>query len=245
MKNSKLTSIILAVLFITTASNCNTYSAENDNSGSQENKKEVRNVDKFSAIGLSVSADVYVTQGTPQRVEIEGAASDLEKIVTEVDGSKLKIKTQPGSWHVGKVKVYITVENINSLSVSGSGSLYVEKSLETSELNLSVSGSGSVDIKNLKANSIESAISGSGEIRLSGSGKTVDSHRIAISGSGDLFAESLETRDAEVHVSGSGECKLFVSGKLQASVSGSGDVYYKGEAVVKAHVSGSGKVRKM
>ncbi|HEX2936805.1 MAG TPA: head GIN domain-containing protein [Bacteroidales bacterium] len=245
MKNHKFTSIILAVLFITTASNCNTYSADNNYSGSQDSKREVRNVDKFSAIGLSVSADVYVTQGSPQKVELEGAASDLEKIVTEVDGNKLKIKTQPGTWHVGKVKAYITVENINSLSVSGSGSLFIEKSLETDELNLAVSGSGSIDVKNLKANSIESAISGSGEIRLSGGGKVVESQRIAISGSGDLYAESLETRDAEVHVSGSGECKLFVSGKLDASVSGSGDVYYKGEAVVKAHVSGSGKVRKM
>lgn len=244
MKNYRLITIILAVFFVTTASNCNTYTSENS-SGSQENTKETRNVEKFSAIGLSVSADVYVTQGSPQKVELEGAVSDLEKIVTEVDGNTLKIRTKPGSWRIGNVKVYITVENINSLAVSGSGSLYVEKSLETGNLTLAVSGSGSVNINNLKANAVVSTISGSGKISLSGSGNQVSSQTIAISGSGDLYAESLETRDAEVHVSGSGECHLFVSGKLQASVSGSGDVYYKGEPVVKAHVSGSGKVRKI
>lgn len=245
MKQFKITSIILAVLFITTAYNLNTYSADNNYSGSRKTKREVRNVDKFSAIGLSVPADVYVTQGSPQKVELEGDASDLEKILTEVDGNTLKIETQLESWHIGKIKAYITVENINSLAVSGSGSLHIDRSLETSELSLAVSGSGSIDIKKLKANSIESTISGSGEIRLSGNGKVVDSQRIAISGSGNLYAESLETSDAEVQVIGSGECKLFVSGKMQVNISGSGDVYYKGDALVKAHVSGSGKVRKM
>lgn len=245
MKNYKLTSILIALLFVATAFNCNTYSSNEDYSGSKETRKETRKVDNFSAIGLSVSADVYVTQGSPQKVELEGDAADLEKIITEVDGNTLKIKTERGTWHVGKVKAYITVENINSLHVSGSGSIYIDNSLECADLSLAVSGSGSVNIKGLKANTINSAISGSGEVHLSGNGKVADSQSISISGSGDLYAEGLETRDADVHVSGSGGCKLFVSGSLNASVSGSGDVYYKGDPTVKAHVSGSGKVRKM
>lgn len=245
--------IILCVLIATvslSAINCD-YDTSSSKSFSRDNKedktvkKEERTVEKFNAVGMGISADVKLTQGSPQSLVIEGAVKDLEKIITETDGSTLKIKSKPGSWHVGKVTVYITMEEVKELKISGSGSIVANSAVNTDELYMSVSGSGSINISELTAAILHSHISGSGSIDLAGKGAETKSHDIHISGSGDLSVPELPTQDINVHISGSGNCKVMASNKLTARVSGSGDVYYKGKPVVDAKVSGSGKIKEM
>jgi hypothetical protein len=211
----------------------------------QDSKKETRDVKQFNSIGLSVSGDLILVQGSPQKVVLEGSSEDLDKIETEVDGSSLEIKSKSHFSRIGRIKIYITVENIEALAVSGSGSIVAQGPVKTDHLNLAVSGSGKITLNDLKVNSINSAVSGSGAINLSGSNAKVNNHDIAISGSGNVFAENIETQVVKVGISGSGSCKVFATDKLEAGVSGSGDVYYKGGATVDAAVSGSGKVRSM
>jgi len=215
------------------------YSSSRDDKVIQEERK----VGTFDGIGLSTSGDVKLIQGSPQKVVLEGAPSDLEKIETEVDGSKLKIKTKHGSWHIGKVTYYITMENIKELSISGSGSIIADNAVSVHDVSLSISGSGNILLADVKtANNIESHISGSGSITVSGNTQA-KKHEIHISGSGDVIASKLQAEAADVHISGSGNCKLAVSGRLEVRVSGSGDVYYSGKPVVDASISGSGKLK--
>jgi hypothetical protein len=239
--------IILFVLIGTvslSAINCNissSYSHQDDGSI----KKEVRTVDKFDGIDLATSADIKLTQGSPQSVTLEGRAKDLEKIVTEIKGSNLRIDTKSGSWNVKKITIYITVENINELHISGSGSIVAQNQINTNNLSLHISGSGSLEIGDLKALNINSHISGSGSVKLSGKSAEVKQHEVHISGSGDVVANELQTQTVDVHISGSGGCKVNASDKLVARISGSGCVYYSGKPVIDASVSGSGKVKEM
>jgi hypothetical protein len=241
MKRNFAISLIIGISFTFTGYGCDL--GLNNNNKFQDVKKETREVEKFSSIGLSVSADLILVQGTPQKVVLEGNAEDLEKIITELDGSSLEIKHKHDFSRIGKIKIYITVKDIEGLSVSGSGSITSDGPVKSDRLALAVSGSGTITLTDLTANSISSAVSGSGTIHMSGKNAKVDKQNIAISGSGDVFAEDLETRIVKVGISGSGSCKVFASEKLEAGVSGSGKVYYKGKAVVDAAVSGSGKVR--
>lgn len=238
--------IILFVLiggFSLSAINCKDVTSNYSSSRDDKVIQEERKVEKFDGIGLSTSGDVKLVQGTPQKVVVEGAASDVEKIETVVEGSKLKIKTKHGSWHIGKVTYYITMENVKDLSISGSGSIIADNAVSADDLTFGISGSGNILLADLKAvNNVESHISGSGSITVSGKTQA-KKHEIHISGSGDVIASQLQTQDANVHISGSGNCKLAVSNRLEVRVSGSGDVYYSGKPVIDASISGSGKLK--
>jgi hypothetical protein len=238
--------VILLVILGTislSAVNCNVSSSSSQQDDGTQ-KKEVRTVDKFDGIDLGTSADVKLTQGTPQSVTIEGRARDVEKIITEIDGSNLQIRTQSGSWNMKKVTIYITMEHVKELHVSGSGSIVAQTPINGNNLAFHVSGSGSIEIGNLKAANLSSHISGSGSIKLSGKEET-KMHEMHISGSGDVNVTELPTQEVTVHISGSGDCRVNASNKLVARVSGSGSVYYSGKPVVDANVSGSGKIKEI
>src|SRR6478735_7917810 len=92
--------------------------------------KQTRDVSTFTKISFRVPGKLYLKQGSPQKVEIEGKKDILEKVETEVDGGRLVIKKEGKDWmdwswgdNDDKVNIYITVKDIEGLSVSGSGDL--------------------------------------------------------------------------------------------------------------------------
>ncbi len=233
---NKITSILLTVLFTISA---NTFVLAN--SAYQGGK--VRNVPAFSELNLSISANVYLKQGSTQKVEIQASDKLLEKIETEVKGGALTIKwTERNVRHSEKIKIYITMTDVNALRIAGSGDIIGSGLISTSDLQLKISGSGNIELPDVKANKIASKISGSADISLKGS-SVVDEFSIAISGSGDVNAGDLPAKDVTIAISGSGDCKVHANGTLKARVAGSGDVYYKGKAVIDSKVSGSGSIK--
>lgn len=234
--------ILMLVVILGITGSCDAQVNSKSKSGSET--RETRDVSTFSALDLSISANVYLKQGSSQSVELRGSSDDLEKVITEVSGSELKIKTRPGSWNLSRIDVFITMQDIDQLKIAGSGSIKNETAIKTNNLELIISGSGNINITDLSAQEISSVISGSGNISYSGS-STVNSSKIIITGSGNVNAEGIVSKDLQVNVTGSGNCKVNASSSLNIQVTGSGDVYYKGDAVVDAHVTGSGKVRQI
>jgi len=220
-------SLIFTILFI----NC-----------TSAQQRETRNVSGFTGIGLSISADIYLTQAADYKVEIEAPADYLEKIETVVEGDMLKIKTKNHfnfSFGDKKVKVYISMPKVNTLSISGSGDIVAQTAIKTDDLKTKISGSGDIKIENLSAKNIELSISGSGDIYFAGS-DVAETASYSISGSGDINNENLQCKKVEISVSGSGDIRVWAVDELKAKVSGSGDVYYKGRPIIDAKTSGSG-----
>src|SRR3972149_2733063 len=209
-------------------------------SKNDERIKETRDLPDFSGVKLAIASNVYLTQGSPQKVELEGIPSDLERITTNIENGYLKIGMD--NWNqriMNNVDVYITVPNIEYLSVSGSGDIMAQTDINTDKIVLNVSGSGKIIIENLTAENIDSHISGSGRINLNGD-KTVESYKLKISGSGRLEAEDLEVLSYDVNISGSGNAKVYAVDKIKAQISGSGSVNYNGKPKLDVHISGSG-----
>jgi hypothetical protein len=195
-------------------------------SASYAQKRETRDVSTFTKISFRTAGRVYVKQGSPQKVEIEGSSEMLEKVKTKVDDGRLVIGPE-GKWnnwnwgHDEKVNVYITIANVEGLDVSGSGELIAQTKITGSTIHLDVSGSGSLTAE-IEAGDVDTDVSGSGEIALKGKFKSV---KADVSGSG------------KVSVSGS------ISGKADFEISGSGKVEATGSAdSMSAEISGSGKV---
>ncbi|HBL76551.1 MAG: hypothetical protein A2W90_00585 [Bacteroidetes bacterium GWF2_42_66] len=205
-----------------------------------------RNVDPFSGISLRVPANLFLSQGDKQHIEIVTKASALDEIITEVKEGKLIIRF-PNKNYVwkdfesGKIVIYITVPEINALSVSGSGDIIGEDGIKTRMLDLAVSGSGDINLQELQAEQLKVTISGSGDVAIK-SNETATDLSATISGSGNLKALDFPVEDALIKVAGSGTCSVYVKNKMTVKVAGSGNVKYRGTPQIDKTVLGSGSV---
>ncbi|MDX9882763.1 MAG: head GIN domain-containing protein [Prolixibacteraceae bacterium] len=226
-------SLVVLPLFVFSGTNVNAEGRE-------------RKVDPFSEISLRVPGDLFLTQGDRQHIEIVAKPTALDEILTEVKEDKLIIRF-PGKNYVwkdfesGKIVIYVTVPEINALSVSGSGDIICEDGIKTRMLDLAVSGSGNIKLQGLRAEQLKVAISGSGDVVIRGN-ETATDLSVAISGSGNLKALDFPVEDALVKVAGSGNCTLHAKNRLTVKVAGSGTVKYRGAPQVDKTVIGSGSV---
>lgn len=204
-------------------------------------------VSNFSELSFAVAGNVYLTQGNEEKVEVECSDDMFDKITFDLSGDRLTIKRRDKwNWRDGMrnsdLDVYITMRDIERLSVSGSGNITSENQLETRDLRLGVSGSGNMEL-NLNSSDVDIRISGSGSIRLDGN---ADKTEASISGSGKVKAEDMETRIFEASISGSGNCYVNATEEIRAKISGSGNIYYDGKPDrINSSASGSGKIKRM
>ncbi len=204
-------------------------------------KEEVRKLDAFSGIGISISADVYYTPGNAHEIKIEGDANDIDDLITEVKDGFLQVK-YPSSWRTrhSKLTIYITSSELDAVKISGSAKFEAGEPITTDEMDLAMSGSGGILFEKLDADEVDVSISGSGSIELlDGNADELD---VRISGSGKLNAEAFEVTEFSASISGSGSIRITAKEELETRISGSGKVYYHGTPRVNSSSSGSGKV---
>jgi hypothetical protein len=207
--------------------------------GSGPTVEEHRTVQDYNEISLSIPARVYLQQGPTEEIRIIAQENVLENIETYVRNGNLKIKFDRNVRRHEPITIYLTTPEITSLSISGSGDVIGENTIETESLSVHISGSGEADLEVI-TDELRTDISGSGKVYYTGEAGEQNIH---ISGSGDVHAFDLLSNSAEVHVSGSGNSMLWVTDHLDVRVSGSGDVEYKGNPHITSRISGSGKVR--
>lgn len=202
--------------------------------------EEVRELDPFSGIGISISADVYYTQGNSHEIRIEGPEKDVNDLITEVEDGFLKVKYDNLRVNRSKLTLYITSKEVDAVKISGSAHFMGDKPVTSDELDLGISGSGGIDFSQLTSDEVEIKISGSGDVGIEkGSAEELD---VSISGSGGVRAEGFEVSECSATISGSGSIRIMVTGELDARLSGSGKVYYRGNPTVNSVSSGSGRL---
>ncbi|MEL7588858.1 MAG: head GIN domain-containing protein [Prolixibacteraceae bacterium] len=208
--------------------------------------EEKREVAAFSGISLRIPATVYISQGDKQAIEIVAKESALEQIITEVNDRELVIRF-PGKSYVwkdftpGKIEIFITVPEIDRLSVAGSGDIIGDGPVKSRIVDLTISGSGKLILGDLTAERVKVSISGSGDMELSGTGEAVDLG-IIISGSGNFKGIGFAAEDVNVKIAGSGDATVHAVKSLKVRTAGSGDVNYKGNPAIDQSILGSGKV---
>jgi hypothetical protein len=203
---------------------------------------QMRNMSSFKEVHVSGGFDVVLTKGNTESVNIESSNIDMDKIITEVEGSKLKIYLKKGNYRSIDVKLTVTYKDIEAIHSSGSSEIVCKSDIKASNFSLHNSGSGNVKLASLNADNFEVHNSGSSNIDVAGTAKR---QSYQISGSSRINAYDLKSEEAKVSISGSGDVHISVSQNLEASVSGSGDIRYKGDPSIRnVRVSGSGNISK-
>ena len=230
--------IIIILLAFTANVNAQWYGKKIKGNGNVVTK--TRNVSEYDQIAVAGSFDVKLVAGKEGKLTIKVEENLLEYLITEVKDGKLKIKWEKGVNINTTKELLVTVpfEDIDAVSLAGSGDVFSEDTIKTDNLKVALAGSGDVQLI-INATSISSAISGSGDIKLKGSSENL---KCAIAGSGDINGYELVSNNVEVSIAGSGDIKVNAKENLKARISGSGDVYYRGNPRQDVKVSGSGSV---
>jgi len=203
-------------------------------------KEDVRKLNTFSGIGISVHADVFYTPGNTHEIRIEGDDRDVDDLITKVKDGFLQVKYDDWRTKRSKLTIYITSKELEAVKISGSCQFKSGDPITADEMDLAMSGSGGIMFEKLEADEVDVKISGSGDIELmNGSADELDAK---ISGSGKLNAETFEVSEFSAAISGSGSVRITAKEELDVKISGSGKVYYHGTPRVNSVSSGSGKV---
>lgn len=228
-------------------------------------KRELK-LDSFSKISFRAGGKMYIRQGSTQKVEVEGDKEYIEELDIRVESNRLIIGRD--NWNFfswgndddEKVTVWVTIPTVEAIGVAGSGDVVGESKFTTRDLDISVSGSGSLLLEADASGDMEADVSGSGKIefkgkcrdfqsQVSGSGKVkldiiiAERASFGLSGSGKILASGT-AQEVRATISGSGEVLAanLVVDKCDVRISGSGDVEINVNKELDANISGSGSV---
>ncbi len=182
-----------------------------------------RPVGSFHSIDFSGSFDVVVLPGNSPSVRVEGEDNIVPEILTGVEGGVLRIGSKPDIWirPTKSLRVYVTAPTLDQIHAAGSGDLSSAGELKGDHMEVSLSGSGNMDLK-LQANDLTAKLHGSGDLKvkmevsgnfhadLAGSGDLEASGSagladLALAGSGDISAKQLAAKAWNTRILGSGD----------------------------------------
>ncbi len=208
---------------------------------------------EFKSIYNNSGYTVYLKQTNKQEVKVEALTEIYELTTIFVENGILMINVERKPENANKsiwakiddikvnptMKVYVSVKNIGELQVNGSGKIISENSLASPFLNLSISGSGSMDL-DVKGDVIKAEVSGSGKLGVKGYANSFEG---VVSGSGSINSFNCPVEKATVKVSGSGLAEMNVTDTISATVVGNGSVKHKGNTkTATKKIYGSGTV---
>jgi hypothetical protein len=238
-KKILLTSCILMFTF---SINAQDYWGKNERIKGNGNVVTVNRTTKdYRGIAAGGSFDVILIKGKEGKITIEGEENIIPFIETEISGGILKINYKKNT-NINTTKrlvVTVTFDTIESVALGGSGNISSKETIKASDFNVSLGGSGSIDLK-IEATIINTNIGGSGNIELKGKTNEL---KCSIAGSGSIRAYDLTTDEVNATIAGSGSVKTTVKNKINAKLVGSGSIYYKGNPkYVDSKSVGSGSV---
>jgi hypothetical protein len=169
----KKQSLVVAFILLMITSAC----AQTPKKMVYDGAAEDRNLTGFTVINLSNAFDVYISQGNSDAVAVAANdASATKNIKTHISGGVLYISFDQkgwGSWKNNKLKAYITVKDLQKLTVSGACNVSFVDAIASDKLLISVSGAS--DVKGpVKVNSLKIGASGASNISLSGTATETD-----------------------------------------------------------------------
>ena len=197
------------------------FGGSNVERGSGRMVTEQRDIGSFDRIESNIGADITVSIGATQSVSLIYDDNLIGYVTTKVRGKKLVIESSRSFSSSKDCQIKIVVPQLEEVSVGGSGKIEVV-GLDADRFSVEIDGSADVVV--------------SGEV-----GELV----IEVNGSGNVDTRDLVAGEATVEINGSGDVNVMARDYLTATVNGSGDIVYTGNPgqVVK-NVEGSGRIRR-
>jgi type IV secretory pathway VirJ component len=190
--------------------------------GSGSIKTDKRTVPAFTAIELGGAYEVSIVCQKPQALEITADDNLLPLVKTEVEGGTLKVHTEKAISPSQRMKLTISMGELRGLHISGACETHAE-AIQTDNLALTVSGAGSTHLAGT-AKTVTLTLSGAGSVQAA----DLKAQNLTLECSGAGSADVFASEKLSVELSGVGS--VTYAGhpkKLEKHVSGVGSIVEK------------------
>lgn len=209
--------------------------------GSKRMVSERRNIEGFDQINVHDDVEVYITQGNRYEIKVSAESNLIKRVETNISGQTLDIDLRGCIKEHRTISVYVTTPTLRAIIASGSAHIIGEGQIKTNQLDVSLFGSGDIDL-GVEARNLKVRHTGSGSILLNG---VTDFQDVILKGTGDYDGIDLYSSTSHVLTKGSGNTYIYVRKQLYATITGSGNIYYKGfPRSIKTDITGSGNLIK-
>lgn len=211
--------------------------APNINSDYKKPGKKIVELENYESININGPFRVQLYSGKEGKIELTGNNTTTELIEIFIYNDELIIRPIKMNWSfkswfgrinkykdLRKIKINIPVEDINKISLNGSGNITSKDILENKAFAIKLNGSGNIEV-NLNSDEIITKINGSGNIILRGKSKESE---FKINGSGSIQALDLLSRRVDAEINGSGNIELFSINNPSTKINGSGNIHSYG-----------------
>jgi len=227
MKNSKITSLIVALMFISTLAIAQ--------------DKETRDLSNFEELRVSEGIKLVAQKGTENKIEIEVDYVDLEDVITEVRGGKLHVHMDRGRYRRKRVLATLTYTgDLRDVTANTAAEITFKDKLTGRSLDISTSTSGFVEV-DVDVERLDLSASTSGRIDIKG--KTEDIRAGASTG-GTIYAYDVEALEGSAKANTGADVRLSIEDYLHASAGTGGSVRYKGRPKTDVRTNTGGSVRR-
>lgn len=195
----------------------------------------------FKNLILENGFQVFVTTGSPQKVEIECDENILPAIDTYIEGSSLVVKKKARYTFTRKpeVNIYITMTPPSGIVASGGTAVQLTNELTTDQLKAVLSG-GSRFTGPVRTGTLDAVLSGGSKLSLTGE---ADKASLILSGGSRAGGYDFKTNTLESVFSGGSRGDLTVHKSIAFKGSGGSRLSYKGNATTTAvSISGGSRI---
>ena len=240
MKTIKLFGAMAAVLVF---SSCNYDINFGQVSGNGNVVTEERSVsENFDEVKGSAGLDVYLTEGSENKVVVE-ADENLQSIIeTDVRNGRLVITTNKNIGRSKAKKVHVTYVSLDHIYASSGADVIGNSVIKTESISLDAS-SGSDLVVEVFAKEVYAETSSGADIKLSGKATSL---KASGSSGSEINARELLVITCRANASSGADITVNVKEKLSTDASSGGTIkYYGNPSAVANDKSRSGSVRKM
>lgn len=212
---------------------------------------EDRHLNGFEEIEINGSPRVCYVQADSFSVRVEGPQEAVEDILTEVHDKTLAIRNR-GKINLVNISygnddelvVYVASPDLTGIRLNGSGDFEAKGRIDSDRMDVTLRGSGDIEIKDIICDRCELQLIGSGDVSIG----NLDAIAVAATlvGSGDVSLGLTNVKDTQLSLKGSGDIDANFKegcGSVDCELRGSGDISLNG-AVKKftQQKSGSGEI---
>lgn len=202
-------------------------------------QSEIRALEPFNKIDVEDKIIVQLIKADEESVEIRAQEIDVQRVMSTVTNSTLKLYIDGPSYKYSKVRAILKFKQFNEIEVSGMAEVSSASLIKTDTLYINAKSGGKVYL-DLDVKHLESKISEGGLVSAEGYAVSQNSY---ITTSGALSAFDLESEIVNVKAVVGGIAKINVSKELNGQVTTKGYIGYKGNpGKIETKVYSGGKV---
>lgn len=240
MKSLKIAVVLFAAITLTA---CNFDIHLGQVNGNGNVVTEDRPVyEDFDRVKGSDGLDVYLTEGTENKIVVEADENLMDIIETEISNGRLHITTNENIGRAKSKKVHVTYVNLTEVGASSGADVIGNSVLRGERITLDSSSGADLEVE-VNAKDVYAESSSGADLKVSGKATSLSAN--ASSGS-DIKARDLEVLTCTADASSGADITVNVKERLDGEASSGGDIkYYGNPEAVSARDGYSGNIRKM